>query len=288
MSQAEILQCSNEEYHALRDSWSHSQIEDLHESPALFYGRHVATPPIYERKRSTAFDWGTVADAALTNPEGADGVMRIIPDYVLNSEGHRKGSAWLNWAKDNAGKILLKRSECAEILRAVEHCKAHPLARRILEAPGEFQHTIRWTDDETGLVLRCRLDKVAYLSEGLILADIKTTRNEQPREFSRDAYLWGYFRQAAWYWDGMAELGETPEAWINVAIGKPDPQTTMVYEACPEAIELGQQENRKLLRELAERIAKNDWMQRDRQQLLVLDAPKWAYQPDDYEIPFGA
>jgi hypothetical protein len=287
MSKAEILEISTEDYHALKGSWSHSQAEVLLESPALFYGRFLAEPRLYERKKSTALDWGQVADAALTHPEGADSVMRVIPDYVLNSEGHRKGSAWLNWAKDNAGKILLKASECAAIIRAVEHCKAHPLARRILEAPGEFQHTVRWTDDETGLVLRCRLDKVAYLSEGLILADIKTTRNEQPREFSKDAYVWGYGRQAAWYWDGMVELGEDPEAWINVAIGKPDPQTTVVYEMCQEAIALGRVENRKLLRELAERIAKNDWTQRDEFKLIMLDFPKWAYRPDEYELPVG-
>lgn len=284
MSNATILTCTNEEYHALRDSWSHSQIEDLHESPALFYGRHVATPPLYERKRSSAFDWGTVADAALTNPEGADGVMRIIPDYVLNSEGHRKGSAWLHWQADNAGKILLKASECAEILAAVRNCRANPKAAMILDAPGEFQRTIKWLDDETGLWLRCRLDKLAYLKEGLFPSDIKTCRSNRPRQFSNDAYEYGYHRQAAWYWDGLVEAGEEPEAWLNVTIGKPDPQECIVYEMKPEAVTLGREQNRKLLRELAERLESKDWHPREWNQVLELDMPPYAYRPNAYEV----
>ncbi len=96
--------------------------------------------------------------------------------------------------------------------------------------------------------------------------------------------LENYGRQAAWYWDGMVELGEDPEAWINVAIGKPDPQTTVVYEMCQEAIDLGRTENRKLLRELAARLAKNDWTQRDEFKLITLAFPKWAYRPDEYEV----
>jgi len=277
MSKAELLTVSNEEYHALRDSWSHSQIEVLIDSPELFRGRFLSEQPEYPRKMSKDLDWGTVADAALTNPKGMDDVMRIIPLHYLNADGHRKGDAWKAFEAMHAGLILMKESECTEIVRAVRNCRAHPVAKRVLEAPGDFQLTIRHLDDETGLWLRTRLDKISYLPEGLTAADIKTTRNQKPRQFAADAYKFGYHRQAGWYWDALVELGLEPDAWLNIAIGKPDPQETAVYEMEPEAISLGRQENRKYLRELAERIYKKDWRPRDLYQVQRLDMPRFAY-----------
>ena len=268
----------------MRDSFSHSQIEDMIESPDLFHGRHISRPQVYPRKVSTAFDWGNVADAALTHPDGADAVMRVIPKHVLNGEGHRKGSPWTQWKALNEGKILLKESECSEILRAVQHCRENSASRRILEAPGEFQRTIKWLDDETGLWLRCRLDKVSYFPEGLFLSDIKTCRSNRPRKFSADAYEFGYHRQAAWYWDGMVELGEDPMGWLNVAIGKPDPQECIVYSLRAEAVAKGREQNRDVLRELAERLQSGNFKPRETNTVLELDIPAYAYKANPWEV----
>ena len=277
MSKAETLTIETESYHALRDSWSHSQLETFIESPELFRGRHHATPPEYPRNKSTALDWGTVADSALTNPEGMDAVMEIIPEWALSANGARQGNNWKAFEAARPGKILLKQSETVEIVRAVRNCRAHPLAKRILDAPGEFQWTIKWLDDDTGLWLRARLDKPAYLPEGLILSDIKTSRNHRLPKFASDADKFGYFRQAAHYWDAVVELGEQPDAWINVAIGKADPQETEVYEMDPEDIEVGRSENRKYLRELAQRLQTNDWRPRSLYKVQQLKLPRYRF-----------
>ena len=59
MSKAEVIRVTNEEYHGLKDSYSHSQMEDFLWDPPLFHGRHVTKK--LPRKESTAFDWGTCA-----------------------------------------------------------------------------------------------------------------------------------------------------------------------------------------------------------------------------------
>jgi len=283
MSNAEILFCGNTEYHAMRDSWSHSQVEDLIESPALFYGRHIAIPSVYPRKESKAFDWGNVADAALTHPGGMDAVARIIPESALNGDGHRKGAPWTRWSNEpeNAGKILLKQDECKEIVRAVQHCRENPNAARLLDAPGDFQFTIRWIDDETGLPLRCRIDKVAIFPEFTVACDVKTCRSVALRKFRSDVYEYGYHRQAAMYMDGLDEIGESADKWTNIAIGKPDPQECVVYAMKDDAIRLGREENRKYLRELADRLASGDWKPRAWDQVIELDVPEWAYTSDE-------
>ena len=215
-------------------------------------------------------------DAALTNPEGMDAVMRIIPEWALNVDGHRKGGNWTAYQKSNAGKILLKESECAEIVRAVANCHAEPKAEMFLTAPGEFQHTIKWLDDETGLWLRCRFDKVSYLPVGLFGCDVKTCANNSPRAFTSAIAEWGYHRQAAHYLDGLIALGEEPDGWVNITIGKPDPQTCIVYELDEEWIKLGREQNRKLFRELAQRLQSDDWRPRTYDQVLKLTPPQWA------------
>jgi hypothetical protein len=205
-------------------------------------------------------------------------VMRIIPEHVLNGDGHRKGAPWKQWAALNDDKILLKESECEEILRAVQNCRAEPKAIMVLDAPGEFQHTIKWLDDETGLWLRCRIDKLAYLHVGTFPADIKTCRSNHPRKWWNDVNEYGYHRQAAWYSDGLIEMDDPPDGWLNVTIGKPDPQECIVYEMPRRAIELGRRQNRELLRELARRLEEKDWKPRTYDQVLTGDLPEYAYK----------
>ena len=60
---ARHIECTMEEYHQ-RPEWSRSQLEDFFRSPPLFYGRHVAKPPLYPREEKQVFDHGTVAEHA--------------------------------------------------------------------------------------------------------------------------------------------------------------------------------------------------------------------------------
>ena len=65
-------------------------------------------------------------------------------------------------------------------------------------------------DDETGLWLRARLDRVCYRdpdNRTVIAVDWKTTRAYTARTFAKDIAEFGYHRQAAWYCSALEALG---------------------------------------------------------------------------------
>jgi exodeoxyribonuclease VIII len=269
-----------EAYHA-RDEWSHSQMEVLLQSAPLFYGRFISHE--YDRETTSALDDGTIVHHCLTGGDIAD-IVAMIPKNVLNADGHRKGKAWQDWSAANAGKIQRRRCECDALFRMIESVWQHPKAAWLLGGEGFFEHSIFWTDTETGLDLRCRPDRVKLINGEYILADIKTTRATTPREFSKDCVAYGYHRQAAWYIDGAKSLGWDVPAWCFITVDKTPAHECHVYELHPAAIEKGREENRVLLHELRKRLDAGNWNAPDHGSIVQLDLPTWAYREDDWRM----
>lgn len=275
------------EYHA-DPSWSRSQIGDLIESPPLFFGRHIAKTFQRENPGSipTALDVGTVAHWCLSNPGGWKRVVAIIPRDVLNDQGHRKGSAWTEWRDANAGKVLMKREEFIPIDFMFTSVWNHPKASWLLAQPGPWEHSLFWTDEDTGLDLRCRPDKITRLSDGRVaIVDFKTTKAPNAREFARDAAKLGYHRQGAWYWDGVELSGEEVAGFVFVTVDKTPAYECRVFQLAEQAIQLGREENRRALRDLSARLATNHWESPGWGEVLEIDLPDYAYKADAWEVP---
>jgi hypothetical protein len=282
MSEACHVDCTLEEYHATPGVWSNSQKEVLIKSPPLFRGRFLTGE--FLRESSMEFDIGTVAHAALADPAGLDNVLAIIPPTALNEQGHRKGAAWKAWSDANAGKIQMKPGEAAPVQAMVRNVREHPKAAMLLDSPGHTEYTVTWRDEESGLLLRARPDKIAETDVGTVLVDIKTTRTETPREFSNSIVKFGYHRQAAWYMEGCRELGIFPVAFLFIVVDKSPAHECEVYQLDQRAIELGQQQNRAAINELAWRLKTNNWRQSGWGEVLTIYLPEWAYRQDQYEV----
>jgi len=265
-----------------RPEWSHSQIEVLLESAPLFYGRFISRE--FPKPASDVFDDGTIVHTVLTHDQRIEDILAIIPGDVLNAHGHRKGALWNDWWQANAGRIQRKRDECDALFRMVDSVRAHPKARWLLEGEGEFEYSIIWRDEETGLSLRARPDKLSFFRGDCLVSDIKTTRSFNPRTFGNDVAKYGYHRQAAWYIDGVTALGWHVPAYCFITVDKTPAHETHVYELMPSAIELGRQQNRQLLTELKHRLETGDWNAPDHDSIIELDMPTWAYREDQRRI----
>ena len=279
---AVTFHCPIDEYHAMKGSWSHSQIEVLIESPPLFHGQFITGD--FPMKRTNALDAGTIVHAALLEPDGLDSVVSVIPESALNEDGHRKGAAWLEWSKAQGKKIFLKNSEADPIFRMVENVRNNSEARRLLESHGPVEQCIQWLDEVTGLTLRARLDKIAEVPLGIAITDLKTTRAVKVRDFMRDAVTYGYHRQAAWYMDGAREIGLDPIAFLWITVDKSPAHECLVHELHPDDIELGRQHNRQVLRELEYRLATDDWTGRGNDCILLSRLPAWAHNLEILEV----
>jgi hypothetical protein len=280
---ARHIECTLEEYHSMKDSYSHSQAEDLVKSPPLFHGRHILG--VYPREKSEALDIGSIAHAAIL--EGSwEKVLAIIPAAALNAAGHRVGKAWQQWSAAHTDKIQMKEDEATAILHMVKHVYAHPFARKLLRSPGPIEHSLIWTDEETGLRLRARPDKIVLspTSNGCIIPDVKTTRATTERDFRRDAVRFGYFRQAAWQWDGVVRAGWEPAGFVFVVVDKSPAHECTVFEVDEQDIAFARRQNRVIIKELARRLAENDWTGRNAGRIVPLSLPDWARKDNPWEV----
>lgn len=275
MSAAELWNCDINEYHADGiNSVSHSELDTFIEDPALYHGRYITG--IYPREATKALEFGQVFHAVLLG-QPLDDFFTLIPEDALNADGHRKGAAWKEFAAEHSGKVLLKDSEFQPIDEMYRKLLSHPAARQILESEGPAEQSIRWTDPETGLALRCRLDKLS----DLCIADLKSAVSVEPRAFAAAAARYGYARQAAMYQDGVRALAGDEMAFVFIACKKTPAYTVETFTLSERFIELGRQQNRDALRRLAECRATGVWEHATHGQVCEIEPPAWlAYESE--------
>ncbi len=86
---------------------SQSSIKDAKlEGWNYFHKRHIERSLPFEPSKS--MELGTALHLALLEPDELHDVVLLIPDEVLNKDGHKKGNPWHYFQKANPGRILLK------------------------------------------------------------------------------------------------------------------------------------------------------------------------------------
>jgi exodeoxyribonuclease VIII len=109
------------------------------------------------------------------------------------------------WAKGLAGRKVLSPAEWKKLVLMRDSAMAHPVARKLLEAPGAVERSYYWHDEQTGELCRARHDK-SIPTLGMTL-DVKTTADIG--KFARSIHDYRYHVQDAFYGDGhQAVTGE--------------------------------------------------------------------------------
>lgn len=126
----------------------------------------------------------------------------------------------------------------------------HPAASFLLDDDGAVELSILWLDADTGLLCKCRLDK--YGAGMKAITDLKTTTDASPDKFSRAIYDYGYEIQGAHYLNGAAAVGLDATTFGIIAAEKEVPWCVAVYELEPEAIGLGYDQAKRLMKRYAE------------------------------------
>jgi hypothetical protein len=262
---------THEEYLAAA-GYSNSMLKLLPDSPEEFYRRHITGEDVFAPSASMML--GTALHSVLLE----NAPLPIIPREVLNVDGHRKGKAWLEF-KEAHGGLLMTEQEALPLKRMVESVRNHPKARWLLDADGDVEQSLFWTDDHTGLPLKMRYDRLSRFGAQVVLCDIKTAADVDARSFRRAATTFQYHRQAAFYCDGIElTTGDWPEGFCFVTVRNAPPYNCEVYELVDSAIQLGRQQNRAAIDDLARRLASNDWYSDTHGTIQVLDVEAWAYK----------
>lgn len=204
--------------------------------PAKFlYEQEHPSPP------SDVLDFGKAAHRLVlgTGPEIVEVPhkdWRTNAAKAMKEEAHARGAVPLLTADyDVVQAMATKLSE-------------HPVAMDLFSF-GVPEASLFWPDPETGVWRRARTDWLPQESNGrMIIADYKSARSANPRQFAQAAADYGYASQGAWYRDAAIDLQLAEQvAFVFVVQEKTPPYLVSVVELDTEALRIGRALNRRAI-----------------------------------------
>ncbi len=244
---------------------SKSQLDKIAKSPAHFM--YAKTAP--EKDPTAAQRFGSLFHTRVLEPHKLNVV--VGPDLNKNSK------EWKAFAAQVAaeGKEIVTQEELDALDGMAASVSAHPSASWLL-GPGYVEHSAYWIDPTTGLLCRCRPDKIRRTEKGIVLVDLKSTEDASESEFSRSIENFRYHVQDAFYSDGIeSALREPVTAFVFVAVEKKAPYAVACYQLAAVDVEDGRAAYQADLIRLEECYRRNEWPAYS-PRIETITRPAWA------------
>ncbi|HAG2476957.1 PD-(D/E)XK nuclease-like domain-containing protein [Salmonella enterica subsp. diarizonae serovar 16:z10:e,n,x,z15] len=257
---------ANEAYHA-GPGVSKSQLDDIADIPAIYLWRKNA--PV-DTEKTKPLDIGTAFHCCTLEPDEFSNRFIIAPEFNRRTNDGKQEEKAFRESCVSSGKTIITAEEGRKLDLMRQSIMALPMGKWLLESVGFCESSIYWEDTETGLLCRCRPDKI--IPEYNWIVDVKTTADIH--KFKTAFYDYRYHVQDAFYSDGYrAEFGEIPTfvflvASTTIECGRYPVEIFMMGD---EAKLAGQHEYHRNLKTLAECTRNNDWPT-----IKTLNLPRWA------------
>lgn len=179
-------------------------------------------------------------------------------EAIVHHDGSRRGNQWKAFKAANSARGILTEEQYERCLAIRDAVRSDPVAKKYLEGPGSFERVIQWTDPETGMKCKGRLDRETH-GGVRILVDLKTAHDGDPRKFAKTAAQLGYHGQLAFYADGMAAIGEPVSRVVMIVVESKPPFDVTVYNVGEDVLYAGEQLYRRLLEKVNGCRALDKW-----------------------------
>lgn len=283
---------SIEEYHANKSHISATQIKKARES--LKHFNWYMTGQIIQEEK-TCFGFGNAFELALVNqkeylskvavmPDGewVEDIKKARPELVKIRASKEYTAEYDKWKAANRGKyeIMDQGPESFETIECMlDSCNNDKYIRQLIDNT-EYQVSLFWTDEATGLNLKTRPDVCKRKKN--VLVNIKTIDDGSPDAFSRELAKWDYPLQACIEMVGSLKtrLMPTIDTYLWLVCEKKPPYNATIYEFSQDDISNCMD----LLRFTLDRIAKakkeNVWpgyggMADNPYSILIAKIPSW-------------
>lgn len=240
-----------------------STLWELRRSPAHY--KYLLEHPTEDTQ---ALRFGRALHAAILTPSAFKREYAVAPDCDRRTREGKE--AYIMWQSLLApGTTILSAEDMETIQGMVKSYRNSKEARALLRNTRREVPKF-WTDPETGLLCKCRLDAVKPDT----VIDLKTTLDASTRAFERDVKNYGYHVQVAHYLQGVKETtGRRPE-WSFLVIEKKPPYCIHIFHASAEFIEWGAWERACLMEKLKSCTDVDTWPSYATEDLMP---PAWAY-----------
>lgn len=253
---------SIEDYHANRTHLSSTQIKLAKKSLKEFQWYMEGK---IEKPRQSHFDFGNSFELALLDPEGFSKKVTIMKDRewcakVMNENPDVKVPRNTNAYRALRDEALLGRDEDYQIMdygkegydtieKMLESCYADKVIQGLIRNT-EYQLSLFWTDEETGLGLKTRPDICKRKKN--VLVNVKTIEDGSPENFSKELAKYDYPLQAAIEITGCLQTGLMPQVdnYFWLVCEKTPPFNATVYEFAQDDMKLSMDELHYLLNKI--------------------------------------
>lgn len=265
---------------------------DYHRHPALSSsGARKLLPPscpaIYRHERDNPptpkkeFDLGHAAHRMVLG-EGPDFVVVDAADWRTKVAQTARAEARA------VGVTPILRHEHDEIRAMAAALRAHPWASALFRPDdGRSEVSLFWRDDETGVDLRARLDRLRNAEAGrrLIVADYKSAVSAETGHIAKALYNFGYACQADWYLSALAALGLAPDgaAFVFVFQEKAAPYLVNVVQVDEESLAWAHRRNRKAIRIFRRCVDTGQWPGYSDDEVTTVSLPGWVLRSELFD-----
>lgn len=226
------------EYHA-HPALSRTRLWRLHESPQKFkYAEEHPEEP------TQAFKIGAAFHKMALEPETFDDEFKVYPGYDRRTKEGKQ--LYAEFIENLGNKTSLTYDEAETVIGMVKSLKANPTAKKLIEN-GQKEKSFFWTDEATGIELKCRPD--IYVVDGVnVIVDLKSVTSGDPKQFPRTIYSLGYDVQAAMYIAGMQNIKPGDYEFMFIAVEKTPPYSVTLMRLEQSWIDYGKMRYRELLK----------------------------------------
>jgi len=257
------------EYHNA-SAFSRTQLMTFDKSPYHFWYEHLSGLAI-KKEPTEAMVIGSAIHTLLLEPELFEQQYAVLPK--IDRRTTKGKEAYALFTIEYADKIILSHDQYALISAIKENVMKHDIMHTLL-SDVQFEQSIFWTDEETGLQFKVRPD---IWSNKMIL-DLKTAEDVTPNLFKSSAYKNGYYLQAGMMWEACRVLHKPFEVFGLLAIEKKEPHVPMLFLMKDNAIEFGWELFQNHKKRLKKCIEINKW---PAYPVVELDVPAYATINDE-------
>jgi exodeoxyribonuclease VIII len=276
-----VYDISIEAYHS-GEGVSRSSLMNIDKSP-LHYWYECINPdrPVHQPAEiitvQDALDFGNALHTYVLEPDEFE-YRYLSVDKTTMKKNTKIGKANFEdamIAANSVGAQLISKDALKIIKSMSAAIRQHPQAPNLIEG-AQFEKSIYWTDDDTGILCKMRPD----IWQPNFIADLKTTADACLKEFERSVYKFGYHIQAGMIKEGFAHgLDIDMNNFIFIAVEKKQPYASAVYKLDEDALTEGVKEYKRLLQKLKVYLDADNWPSYPS---TLISLPKYAFKKDEF------
>lgn len=246
-----IYDIGRSEYESV-EAANFSTLKHFAKSPA-----HALEAMTHPPEPTDALEFGNAVHLAVFEPERLEKEYAVLP--AIDRRTKEGKAEWARIESENPGRSYLKADEWLRLQGIVDSLRRSETAQLLLSGEGRNEVSIAWTDAETGVACKGRLDRFCTVYGHSVVVDLKTTELATPGAFARTCAKFQYHAQSAMYLDGLASLSPRERRFVHLAVEKVAPFAVSAFELDEQSLEVGRRLYRSWLAQYKECKESNNW-----------------------------